>query len=263
MSLVFAGISPHSPILVPTVAGAAPTKLPKTVAALQELEYRLYASRPDILIILTPHGPVAADHFTICLSPSFTGTLKEFGDLTTSLTVRANHELAARVVEGAKHDGVPVHLASDTALDYGVTVPLLFLTTHLQDFTLMPVRTSLLSRAQHRMFGVTMRQEILLSTARVAVLASGDLAHTHDHASKRTSPNATAFDRSIRRLLTHDPAAIASMDEKLVADDVGQCLFRPLLILLGILESHRYRTHVLSYEAPFGAGYLTATIDLG
>ncbi|MBI3963712.1 MAG: hypothetical protein HY341_01815, partial [Candidatus Kerfeldbacteria bacterium] len=112
---------------MPTVAGAAPTKLPKTVAALQELEYRLYASHPDILIVLTPHGPVASDHFTICLAPSFTGTLKEFGDLTTSLTVHAHHELSARIVERAKRDSIPLHLVSDTALDYGVTVPLLFL----------------------------------------------------------------------------------------------------------------------------------------
>ncbi|MBI3963726.1 MAG: hypothetical protein HY341_01885 [Candidatus Kerfeldbacteria bacterium] len=127
----------------------------------------------------------------------------------------------------------------------------------------MPVRTSLLSRAQHRAFGETMRHEMLLSTARVAVVASGDLAHTNDDTSKHAPTNAMAFDRTIQRLLTHDPAAIASMDETLVANDVGQCLFRPLLTLLGILGTHHYRASVLSYEAPFGAGYLTATIDLG
>ena len=45
---------------------------------------------------------------------------------------------------------------------------------------------------------------------------------------------------------------------KSLIDEAGECGYRSILILLGIFHELNYRIEVLSYEGPFGVGYLVA-----
>jgi len=49
---------------------------------------------------------------------------------------------------------------------------------------------------------------------------------------------------------------IIKFNHSLVAD-AGECGLKSIVILLGILEGIKYEPELLSYEAPFGVGYLT------
>ena len=49
------------------------------------------------------------------------------------------------------------------------------------------------------------------------------------------------------------------MDERLVSV-AGECGLRSILILLGILSGNKIKPEVLSYEGPFGVGYLVALL---
>ena len=51
------------------------------------------------------------------------------------------------------------------------------------------------------------------------------------------------------------------MDKKLIFE-AEECGLRSILILLGILNRMSYEPQLLSYEAPFGVGYLTLNFDL-
>ena len=48
MPIVFAGVVPHSPVLIPSVGKEHLKKLKKTVAALRRLEQELYGTHPDL-----------------------------------------------------------------------------------------------------------------------------------------------------------------------------------------------------------------------
>ena len=51
-------------------------------------------------------------------------------------------------------------------------------------------------------------------------------------------------------------------DEDFV-DDAGECGYRSILILMGILDGLNIKPRILSYEGPFGVGYLVADYKLG
>ena len=63
--LVFAAIVPHPPILIPQIGKDNLKKLKKTVAAFNLLEEDLNAARPDVIVVISPHGEVNFDAFTI------------------------------------------------------------------------------------------------------------------------------------------------------------------------------------------------------
>ena len=54
-----------------------------------------------------------------------------------------------------------------------------------------------------------------------------------------------------------DTAGILNIDVDL-QEEAGECGYRSLLILLGALDSREVDADVLSYEAPFGVGYMVA-----
>ena len=77
MSLVFSAITPHPPMLIPSIGQGALKKLEKTKQALEKLEQKLYVAHPDILIILSPHGSYFKDAFTLNSNPQYqTGPCK-------------------------------------------------------------------------------------------------------------------------------------------------------------------------------------------
>jgi len=92
MPLVFAAVVPHSPVLVPSVGKEHLKKLKKTVAAMKRLEQDLYASHPDTILIVSPHGPVEADHFTLDLNETYACDLKDFGVFDVDVACRADHQ---------------------------------------------------------------------------------------------------------------------------------------------------------------------------
>jgi aromatic ring-opening dioxygenase LigB subunit len=58
-----------------------------------------------------------------------------------------------------------------------------------------------------------------------------------------------------------DLRGILKMDTRLIEKE-AECGLRSFLILLGIIEEYKYEVEVLSYEGPFGVGYLVANFKL-
>src|SRR3989339_182781 len=112
MSLVFAALSPHPPLLIPTIGRENLNKLEKTKQALEELEKALYISQPDTLVLITPHGKIFKDSFTINANPEFNFDFKEFGDISTQGNFKADLNLIADVSNAAKNQNFPLILTS-------------------------------------------------------------------------------------------------------------------------------------------------------
>lgn len=50
------------------------------------------------------------------------------------------------------------------------------------------------------------------------------------------------------------------MDQNLV-QEAGECGYRSIVMMLGALDGYDVKSDVLSYEGPFGVGYMVAIID--
>lgn len=53
---VFAGLSPHPPIIVPEVGGDELEKVKKTVNAMRKWAEAVREARPDSFVFISPHG---------------------------------------------------------------------------------------------------------------------------------------------------------------------------------------------------------------
>lgn len=257
--LVFAAITPHPPILLPTIGKDNIRFLEKTSAAYRELGENLYAAQPDTIIIISPHGTMLQNAFSVNVMPSFHITFQEFGDLLTKFDIAGDVGLSHHIKEKIETK-IPIVLTSQVELDHGVGIPLYFLTENLdrQKTKLIPISFSLLDLDTHFEFGRSLQEEILNNTKRIAVVASGDLSHRlSQHSPAGFSSRAKEFDNQLTALLTGGQASeVLHMDRGLI-EDAAECGLRSIVILLGILNSVRTVPQVLSYEAPFGVGYLT------
>lgn len=262
MSLVFAGIVPHPPILIPAIGQDNLAQIEKTQKAMRQMEQELYSAKPDVLLIISPHGEIDPEAFTINLADDFSVNFEQFGDFATKLAAKGEVILIANEKEKISNR-VPLNIISQKDLDHGVGVPLFYLIQHLENTKLIPIYFSLLDSQAHLEFGKALKEIVMASTKRVAVIASGDLSHClTKNAPAPFSEAGKKFDEKIIELLkSSDSQAIVNLDQELI-ENAAECGWRSILILLGALNHIKYQTEILSYEAPFGVGYLVANLKL-
>lgn len=259
MSLVFAGITPHPPLLLPTVGKDEIKKVEKTKKALLTLEHQLYASHPDVVVIISPHGSYFADAFTINSCPEYETDFKEFGDISTKLKFKGEAALTYKIRKASFEQNLPTATISEPQLDHGSGVPLYFLTAHLKNFNLLQLGFCDLPYKSHVEFGNVLQEIIQNSNKRIAVIASGDMSHALISDSPAGfSPEGKRFDAKIQEILAHQSiSGILQMTPEFI-ESAAECGLRSLLILLGILQGVNCSYRQINYEAPFGVGYLTA-----
>ncbi|HEX3031064.1 MAG TPA: AmmeMemoRadiSam system protein A, partial [Bacillota bacterium] len=147
-------------------------------------------------------------------------------------------------------------------LDHGAMVPLYFLDKAGVRCQLVQVTMGLLPRTELYAFGVAVQQAARLLDKRVVMVASGDLSHrlTSD-APAGYSPEGQQFDLFLKQAVEAGQfEAILAVDEVL-ADRAGECGLRPIIMLLGCLDGFDVEARVLSYEGPFGVGYMVAGLE--
>ena len=260
--LVFAAIAPHPPLLIPSVGKNNLEKLKQTAEAMKALEQEMYIARPDTLVIVSPHGNVLPDAFTINLAAQYTISLKEFGDHQTTASFRSDFMLIDKIQRAMRRD-TSLSLSSEEVLDYGVSVPLLLLSAHLPTISLVPMAPAGLDYKAHYEFGDKLKEEIMNSNKRIAFIASADLSHTlTNNAPGGFSKKGAALDAKVVELIkTKDTDGLLALDIEM-GQASKECGLRPISILLGLLARMAYEPKIHSYEGPFGVGHLVANMVL-
>lgn len=257
MSIVFAAITPHPPILLPSVPEQVRERLADTRRAFVELEKELYAAQPDVIVIISAHTGAFPDSFTVNAHPHFSSNFAEFGDLETKPNWKGATMLATKLSH-IPNSPVPVRLINDEIVDHGVGIPALFLTAHLPNVKILPIGFSTLSSKQHLDFGEHIKEMLIPSGVRVAIIASGDLSHTLSaRAPGGFNVLGKKFDHTVQELLfAKNTVGLTNLDPHLIKNS-KECGYRSILILLGALKNSDAHFESLCYEYPFGIGYLT------
>lgn len=262
MSLVFSAITPHPPILIPQIGKDNVKLLYSTQAAFQTLAKKLKELEPDTIIVISPHGLIQSRAFSLNQSPEFIATFEEFGDLSTKTTYNGNIGLTHKIKESLE-TSMPLQMMSQEKIDHGVSVPLFCLTAELPNTKIIPLYYSGLDNQSHYDFGKALGHEIIYNKNKIAVIASADLSHALTKtAPGKYSPKGKKFDQKVISCLQENKVKdLIEMDEKLTKA-AQQCGLKSILILLGILDGMHYKTKNLSYEYPFGVGYLVMNFEL-
>lgn len=201
--LVFGLISPHPPILIPEIGKDYQLQITSTITQLEQASIELGNSRPDELIIISPHE------------------------------------------------------------DHGFEVPLYYVTPHLsQNIEIKRILVTEPSYNYYYELGRKRGAEIAASPRRTAIVASGDLSHA------LKSENGYVFNAAgpvldeliVGSVRDHNDQALLAMDPA-TRENGAECGLRSMLFLLGAVADTQLERKVLSYEGPFGVGYMVATFE--
>ena len=77
-ALVFAGIAPHPPIMVPEVGREAIAEVRGSIDAMAELTARVIASGAETVILISPHAPLESQAFVAYQGPRLYGDFANF-----------------------------------------------------------------------------------------------------------------------------------------------------------------------------------------
>lgn len=262
MSLVFSAIVPHPPLLIPNIGKENLKRLEATKKSYNKLASNLEASGAESILVISPHGIIQTNAFTMNLNPVFTAQFEEFGDFSTKKTWTGDIGLAYKIRERLETKA-PLQLISEELIDHGTGIPLILLTEKTPNIKVMPLYYSGLDNEAHFKFGQLLRRELLFNKEKIAVIASGDLSHRiTKSAPAGFSPKGKKFDKKLADyLLKNKFEDIVKFSPEDVCE-AGECGLRSILILLGILDEVKHEPQLLSYEYPFGVGYLTMEFKL-
>ncbi|MGO0121798.1 AmmeMemoRadiSam system protein A [Desulfothermobacter acidiphilus] len=263
MWVVAGGLVPHPPIMIPEVGGVEARRVRRTQEAIQELGHRLCAAKPEAMVMISPHGPALWEAIPLVLQPSAEGDLGHFGAPEVRFSLSTNQELARCLQEEAEALEVPINpIRSGYRLDHGVIAPLYWLRRGGLDLPVVLCGMGFMAWPRLYRFGVAIQRAAERCRVRVVVVASGDLSHRlSPDAPYGYDPAGPQFDARIQAIVEEADARALLQIDPVWAERAGECGLRPLLILFGAFDGYRLRTRLLSYEAPFGVGYLVAQLE--
>lgn len=203
MSLVFAAIAPHPPILLPNVGSEQDReKVKKTIENMNRLGSILDEKKPTKIAISSPHPQWGFDVPLYFLAKNFKGEVEKL-----LLSIES-----------------PKHYFEKGRSFY--------------------------------------KEEIGGSDSKFAFIASGDLSHCLKvGAPNGFHPDGPKFDEElIECIKKKDVEKMFRLDEKY--PEAAECGLRSICFLFGVLEQKgKYTSKVLSYEEPFGVGYLVVNFE--
>lgn len=260
-SIVFSGIAPHPPIMVPEVGGEAISDVQGSIAAMAELTQRIIASGAETLVLISPHAPLDATAFVAYKAPVLHGDFAKFRARETTVDAPLDLLLLNAIADEARALDYEIVNLGPYELDHGTAVPLYFLLRNGWQGQIVALGYSFLTNDDHLRFGACIDRAAVKIGRRVAFLASGDLSHRlKPEAPAGYNPNAHLFDDEVvAALRANNPQRIADIDPEL-RRMAGECGYRSMLVAIGASQKLVSSCEVLHYEAPFGVGYLVAQI---
>lgn len=186
------------------------------------------------------------DAFTLNLSQNYKSDFKLFGDLKTKIEFNGNLELSYRIKEKfetnlAEEKGSLI-LSTQPDLEKNFSIPLLIFSKKFHNFSLIPISPCSLSFQKHFEFGQNLKEELISTNKKIAVVASVNLLENSFEENKKIVK--LIKDKNFDELFKLDPG---------LKSDISS-----ILILLGILNDLNYKVETLFNQNH----YFTAKFDL-
>lgn len=256
--LKYAAIVPHPPFAIESLGKEKVDQIESTVNAMKEVAEDLRALEIDTVVLISPHGERYKEALGIALHDPYRASLQEFGDMATQDEFMPDIRLIDSLQRGIRAAGYMSTMTTNEMIDYGAAVPMLKFREYIPGVKYVVVTPPAKDAKTLVSLGSVMRDIIDHTTKKVAVLASAELSHRLSEISPGgVHPDSAAFDKKIRSALVDGnslPILRASEQEIEAVSATGLDSIR---LYWGILDDTEHRMDELSYEHPFGIGYLT------
>lgn len=197
-----------------------------------------------------------------CISPHPPIILPNVGSERERKKVIRTIRSLEKLGEEFKNNNPGEIIISSPHQDWGFNVPLYFLAENFQG-KIKPYLIGIDNpKAYFELGKVVFEKEIKNNPERIALIASGDLSHRlKEEGPYGFHSDGPKFDKElIENLKKKNLERIFQLDD--LYPEAGECGLRSFCFILGILEAAKINWHakILSYEAPFGVGYLVAKL---
>jgi aromatic ring-opening dioxygenase LigB subunit len=263
MSLVFSALVPHPPLLLSAIGREHARLLEKTGAAFVKLSESFALAVPDTVLVISPHLAAMPETFTVNHSPKYVTHFLEFGDFTSPREFTDDPLLIEKIRQASREAQQKLITVSDGHLDYGAGVPLSLIPPAGAKPSIVVLSPTLDAAKQQFAFGQTVKEAIMSTNRKVAVICSGDLSHRlSSDTPNGFSPRGKEFDDlMLANLASGSASPILQMNPELV-EDAHACGYGPICMFMGIMDRINCTPELLCYEAPFGVGYCTMEFHL-
>lgn len=250
--------------MVPEVGREAIVEVRTSIDAMADLTARVMAAGAETIILISPHAPLDPDAFVAYDGPQLYGDFANFRAPTATVHAELDEELLNEITRAAAERNLAVMRIRGYDLDHGTAVPLYFLQRNGWKGQVVALGYSFVSSDEHVRFGNCIRAAIDKLTRPIAVIASGDLSHRLKlGAPAGYYPDAHLFDEEVvNAIRSCAPERIVGIDQEM-RRSAGECGYRSMLVALGATQVTGEKCEVISYEAPFGVGYLVAQLFAG
>ncbi len=250
----------HAPIVLPEIGGARASSCASSTAAMIEAGRAVVEARPDVVVLVSPHTPRPRGAFGVV--DAIAGSFARFGVPEVALRLPTAHEAVDRIELHARSAGVSTRRLPEAPLDHGALVPLHFLVqAGWQGPTVVLSFPADFDGRECSRMGEAIARSAAESGQRWVLVASGDMSHRLvPGAPAGFDPRAQKFDAAVTDAVSRgEYRATMAIDPELrdlAAEDVIDSLEVAAAAVAWDARGHR----VLSYEGPFGVGYLVAIL---
>lgn len=273
MTVKCSALFPHPPLAVEEIGGKELKKAQKTVEGFKKTAEQIAEYDDlDLLVFITPHGPVFRTAASIIIRDELYGDFKDFAHPQIKFNEKSDVKFSEKLYRAAEKEGLSLQILKkndllnhgiDNELDHGIMVPLYYLKKAGVDLPIIPISIGFISYQELYELGKKIADTADKEGYKIAVIASGDLSHRlKKGAPAGYHPEAHLFDEKLIELLKNkDFKAVLDMDEELI-EKAGECGLRPIIMMLGSISDQDVDLEINSYEGPFGVGYASVFIDV-
>ncbi|MFO7941721.1 MAG: AmmeMemoRadiSam system protein A [Bacillota bacterium] len=263
--VVGTALVPHPPILFEEIGGKESERVAETKAAMSRVAGWIRKLDAQVLIVISPHGPLSRGGIVGLGGSSATADFARFGvpDLAVDLTL--DEAVMETISELCSEADITLRLdpASADGADHGVGVPLLALRREGVELPTVVFGYPAFYREDLWRFGNILHEAAKRQGLRAVVIASGDLSHRlQPGAPAGYDPRAGEFDLALVRAFRRgEPDALWELPTQVV-ERAGECGYLPVLVALAAAKAVDPDpvTVLYSYQGPFGVGYAVGTI---
>jgi AmmeMemoRadiSam system protein A len=221
----------------------------------------LTASKPDALVLISPHSPRKRRAFGLWSGQSLRGSLARFDADGAEVVLPGDSQLTGAFINQANRRDLATWWIDEPMLDHGAVVPLWFLAEAGWKGPAAILSLNYPGDGGLAELGAAIADAARASRRRVAIVASGDMSHRLASQSPcGFDPKAHEFDDTFIRLLREgDYHGIENMSpalRELAAEDAADSA----VVAAAAVDWRAEGRRVLSYESPFGVGYGVAVL---
>lgn len=269
MGLLKGYVVPHPPILI-VGSHEEKNKLQATLESFQKISDSLEESDAELIVLITPHGPLFVDGLCVYDRPKIVGNFSSFGHKEITGIWDNDMSFIDELLNKSIQKNIPfVKLDSEivaefnlsSELDHGAMVPLKLLEKGLTNKKVVVINYGLLPVDTLYKFGQLITETLNEQGKSGVIIASGDLSHyLSEEGPYGYREEGVHFDHQyVKAFTAGDWEKLLFVDEDLLKK-AGECGKRSIEILLGAFDAIIYETETLSYQGPFGVGYLTGLL---